>query len=312
MHRDVKDRESNKRKWPTVEEELAEEDARLEAELEAQYQSEMDAKKKAEEEEEEQKLAKLEKYIHKKRLAKELEKWKAQRASDKDVEVQTEGEDEWTGHGSEEEDEWAGLGLGEKEDEPEGDEEDENDSSNKESKEEENDSSDKESEEEEGEDSEEDVSEAGEDDEGTDVDYTTCKLPAAYHIVLNLWIGNKEKGFCHSRKDLDPRSFDIIRGKDSYELTLVRIKDIIKELPRFRLPVDLRLYLQPNPSTPQKDHWELVEENFFPSLERVWHKEARKLGKDGNPVGAAAKLDFYVYGIDTPATDAPDPNDQRH
>lgn len=43
----------------------------------------------------------------------------------------------------------------------------------------------------------------------------------------------------------------------------------------------------------------------------MWHKEARKLGKDGNPVGATAKLDFYVYGIDTPAADAPDTNDQR-
>ncbi|KAF9322766.1 hypothetical protein BG006_002072, partial [Podila minutissima] len=274
---------SSKRKWPTVEEELAEEDARLAAELDAQYQAEKEAKRKAEEEEEEQDLAELETYIRKKRLAKELEKQKAQRALEKDVEVQAEEGDEWSGHGSGEDDEWAGLGLVEKgKDELEGDEEEENDDSGKESE-------DKDRAE-----SEYDVNEAGEYDDGTEVDYATCKLPATYHIVLNLRIGNKEKGFCHSRKDLDPRTFDIIRGEDSYELALVRIKDIVKELPRFRLPVDSQPHLQPNPSTPQKDHWELVEENFFLSLERVWCKEARKLGKGGNPVGAAAKLDFYT------------------
>jgi len=201
----------------------------------------MDAKKKAEEEEEEQKLAKLELYIHKS-LAKELKNWKAQRASEKEVEVQSEEEDEWAGHGSGEDDEWTGLGLGEEDDMLGGDEEEEGQGS------------DKESEDEEGEESKYDMNVAGEDDEGTEVDYTTCKLLSLYHILLNPQIGNKERGFCHSRKDLDPHAFDIIRGKDSYELTLVHIKDIIKDLPRFRLPVDLQPYLQPNPSPPQKDH----------------------------------------------------------
>ncbi|KAF9368071.1 hypothetical protein CPB97_004979, partial [Podila verticillata] len=247
-----------------VEEELAEEDAGLEAELEAQYQADKEAKRKAKEEEEERELAKLESYIRRKRLANEIEKRNAQRASEKDIEVQ-----------AKEEDEWAGFESGENEDEELGGDDEEGGD--------------------EGQESEYEANEAGEEDKGTEVDYTTCKLPAAYHIVLNLQIGNKEKGFCHSRRDLDPRTFDIIRGIDSYELILVQIKDIVKELPRFCLLVDSRPYLQPNPSTPQKDHWELVEENFFPSLERVWCKEAKRLGKDGNPVGAAAKLDFYVY-----------------
>ncbi|KAG0008290.1 hypothetical protein BGZ82_004758, partial [Podila clonocystis] len=123
--------------------------------------------------------------------------------------------------------------------------------------------------------------------------------------------GNKDQGFRRSRKNLGPIRFDITRGTDSHRAVMIRIQDLVAPLPKFQLSPDARPYLAPTPNTPQNKHWELTEENMFQNLERVWRKEAKKTGKDGNPAGAATQLEFYIYGRDTPAADAPDPSDQR-